>query len=103
MFNNKKAADYNALSLDEFSDDDTLSDAEGDYPNSSNAKNNRNGGGPQDSLARQQQLMEQQDAGLEMLGQHAERLQGLSENLQRAGWRASRKRRIPHADEYQAR
>lgn len=78
MFNSKKAVDYNAVSLDEFSDDDTLSDVEGDYPNSSHNQNNRNGGGPQDSLARQQQLMQHQDAGLEMLGQHAERLGQMS-------------------------
>jgi hypothetical protein len=74
MFNGKKASDYNAVSLDEFSDDDSLSDG-GDFRGTSN---NNGRGGPQDSLARQQQLMQQQDAGLEMLGQHAERLGEMS-------------------------
>lgn len=79
MFNNKTPADYNPVSLDEFSDDDSLSDA-GSSPrkNSSGSTSNGSRRPQDDSLARQQQLMQQQDAGLEMLGQHAERLGQMS-------------------------
>jgi hypothetical protein len=79
MFSSNKSGEYNQVSLDEFSDDDTLSDAGGDYRGASSSSNGGSSSRPpHDSLARQQQLMQQQDAGLEMLGQHAERLGQMS-------------------------
>ena len=79
MFNgSSKGKDYNQISLDDFSDDDSSDDGElggGGYRD-----RNQNGSRPPpvDPLVRQQQLMQQQDAGLEMLGLSAERIGALS-------------------------
>ena len=67
--------DYAQISLDDFSDDDDS------VPEDSRTNNEyrdyRNGHQP-DPLQRQQQLMQEQDHGLEMLGKSAERLGQLS-------------------------
>jgi ABC-type transport system involved in cytochrome c biogenesis ATPase subunit len=66
MFNNnKKGSNYSHVSLDEFSDDDS-DDANGDNDFTNN------------SLQRQQEQMRQQDEGLEMLSQSADRLGKMS-------------------------
>ena len=57
------AADYRKVSLDDFSDDDDDSDPEGNA---------------MPPGTRQEQLFAEQDKGLEMLGQSAERLGNLS-------------------------
>jgi hypothetical protein len=77
-----KDKDYSNISLDDFSDDDSSDDEI--IP-----RQRRNGGGFRDnptptndvagsSIHRQQQLMQQQDQGLEMLSQSAVRLGQLS-------------------------
>ena len=77
-----KGKDYSNISLDDFSDDDSSDDEI--IP-----RQGRNGGGFRDnptptndvagnSINRQQQLMQQQDQGLEMLSQSAVRLGQLS-------------------------
>ena len=76
MFTNNNP-DYRKISLDEFSDDS--SDGEQDFVNRpSAARNIDNGNYSDDGMQRQQQLMQQQDQGLEMLAQSAERLGSLS-------------------------
>ena len=79
MFNGN-SKDYNQISLDDFSDDDS-SDGElggGGYRDKTNNGSRGEGLPSPDPLARQQQLMKQQDQGLEMLGLSAERLGTLS-------------------------
>ena len=80
-----KKGTYHQVSLDEFSDDD--SDHDDLTPPSasvnSSHNNSRHNGDNNDnyatnSLGRQQELLRQQDAGLEMLSQSAERLGTLS-------------------------
>lgn len=75
MFNDKHA-DYNKVSLDDFSDDDSYDD-DPEY-----GRRAANPGAPaignNNGIARQQQLFKEQDLGLEMLGQSAERLGQMS-------------------------
>lgn len=91
-----KKGTYHQVSLDEFSDDDDDSDHDDLTPpsrhnttsrhgntttttNNTNNNNNDNSNGyAANSLGRQQELLRQQDAGLEMLSQSAERLGTLS-------------------------
>lgn len=96
---NKKKVDYNHLSLDDFSDDDSDDEAP---TTTRNRKRPQNGNKPSrsampvdtkysdnpgsDMQQRQQQLLQEQDSGLEMLAQSAERLgqmsMGISEELE---------------------
>jgi hypothetical protein len=89
--------DYDKISLDDFSDDDSSGDERGTHPTAGGARNrstpNSTGNGSSNygddgnggSQLRQQQLMKAQDQGLEMLGKAAERLgtlsMGISEEL----------------------
>ena len=68
MLNNIRGKDYSQLSLNDFSDDDSDNDLE-DNTLSDNPTSIRN---------RQELLLKQQDAGLEMLGQSADRLGKMS-------------------------
>ena len=92
MFGKKKEkADYSKVSLSDFSDDDS-SDEENNLSDhhrqrrgggySDQPYSSSNGGEPdeytQGSIQRQQELLQQQDQGLEMLSQSAERLGNLS-------------------------
>ena len=86
----KKPDDYNQVSLNDFSDDDSLSDT-GSFDRANDHRDpERNGSHGRQRpnttdtnsdahLARQQQLLlQQQDVGLELLGHHAERLGQMS-------------------------
>jgi hypothetical protein len=76
-FVNKNSASYSKVSLDEFSDDDD--DNEDPFAGNSRRRTNGTSGDPvADSMQRQQQLFAEQDQGLEMLGQSAERLGKMS-------------------------
>ena len=73
-----KKGTYSQVSLDEFSDDDSTEHDELTPP-SRNGNSLPNGGGlAGPSIGRQQDLLRQQDAGLEMLSQSAERLGAMS-------------------------
>ena len=76
MFNGN-SKDYNQISLEDFSDDDS---SDGELGGGGYRDRTSKNGGPtsSDPLERQQQLMKQQDQGLEMLGLSAERLGTLS-------------------------
>jgi hypothetical protein len=97
-----KSPEYNPVSLDEFSDDDSLSDSDNRPQRRGTNQNNgqgnsaytngrhgqsHNGGASSSSdvesdgsnfRLRQQQLLQQQDMGLDMLGQQAQRLGQMS-------------------------
>jgi SNARE domain len=92
-----KSPEYNPVSLDEFSDDDSLSDSDNRPQRRGTNQNNghrtnghgqsHNGGANSSSdvesdgsnfRLRQQQLLQQQDMGLDMLGQQAQRLGQMS-------------------------
>jgi hypothetical protein len=83
-FVNKNASNggstYSKVSLDEFSDDegDDVNGLEGRWMGRGNGASNGGHPGVNDSLGRQQQLFAEQDQGLEMLGQSAERLGKMS-------------------------
>jgi hypothetical protein len=78
--------DYNKISLDDFSDDDSSGDERGNHQQGTgNGSSNYGDDVAGNGLQRQQQLMKEQDQGLEMLSKAAERLgtlsMGISEEL----------------------
>jgi hypothetical protein len=85
MFGNGSKKDYRHVNLDDFSDDDDDLSAGDDHhnPSSSNEKSKPYSSQPsshrkQPPKQRAQELLAQQDAGLDFLGQSAERLNKLS-------------------------
>lgn len=77
-----KKGSYRQVSLDEFSDDDDDSNS-GDHedltpPSASHDSRNSSTHGGGGGMGRQQELMQRQDEGLEMLSQSAERLGAMS-------------------------
>lgn len=77
MFNGQKK-DYSKLSLDDFSDEDSDDENKnGYYDDAENDNNNE----ASDYVRNQQVLMQQQDAGLDMLSQSVMRLGEMSNNI----------------------
>lgn len=80
MFNGQKK-DYSKLSLDDFSDDDSDDGDRNDYYDDAENDNNNNNNDASDYIRNQQVLMQQQDAGLDMLSQSVMRLGEMSNNI----------------------